>query len=188
MKTLKISLCFFLVFLFAACSKGEFRSLSSFVSSYNETSNEKISLTDFIISSDDTYAAFLRGNVLLSLKEGDSGKTEQCKVIITKSPGTLPKSEDTEYFRAVLTHALIAYCSYEKETAEEIIKSFGLFSGDTFMKSGELTLKRENFYFVYYSDEVTNQLTVYNTYLKKIEETSKPVSKPYYGENFIEKD
>ncbi len=188
MKALKLSLCFFLIFLFSACSNGEFRSLVSFISSYNESSSEKISLASFVISADDTYTVFPYGNILLSLREGDSEKIESCKIIIAKPDGTLPKSEDIEHFREVLTNTLIAYCSYDREAAEKLINSFGLSNNDTFTKEGELTLESENFYFVYYSDKVTNQLTVSNTYLEKIEETSKPVSKPYYGENFIEKD
>ena len=80
----------------------------------------------------------------------------------------------------------MAYCSYDERTAKEIGDALGLGDNDTFRKKGELTLTRENFYFVYYSDDVTSQLTVYNTYCKKIEETSKPVSKPFYGENFVE--
>ena len=188
MKALRLSLCFFLIFLFSACSKGEFRSLSSFINSYNETATDKLSFTDFIISADDTYTAFPCGNVLLSLREDSSGKIKECKVVIAKHEGTLPKSEDTELFREVLTNALIGYCSYERETAEEILNSFDLGSNATFTEEGELTLHRDNYYFVYYSDKVTNQLTVFNTYLGKTEETSKPVSRPYYGENFVEKD
>ena len=186
MKTLKLSLCFFIIFMFSACSEGEFRSLSSFISSYNETASKQISFEDFIITSDNSYTAFLYGNVLLSLRESTDGKIEECKVIIAKPDGTLPKDEDIAYFREVLNHTLMAYCSYDERTAKEISDALGLGDNDTFRKKGELTLTRENFYFVYYSDDVTSQLRVYNTYCKKIEETSKPVSRPYYGENFVE--
>lgn len=188
MKALKISLCFFIIFMFTACSQGEFRSLSSFISCYNETSCKKLSLTDFIITSDNTYTAFPYGNVLLSLKEDTDAKAEECSVVIAKTDGTLPKSEDIAYFREILINTLKAYCSYDETTAKEIIDAFELGNDETYRKKGELALTKENFSFVYYSDDVTNQLRVYNTHLAKIEETSKPESRPYYGENFVEKD
>lgn len=192
MKALKISLCFFIVFLFASCSGSEFHNLSSFISAYNKASSEEISFSDFIFSSveTDTYTAFLGDNknsVLLSLKENSTQKIENCSVILTKSPGTLPSESQIAQFRKVLISTLAAYCTLSHDSANEIISAFGLDVDETFMKSGELTLKRENYYFVYYSDEITNRVVISNTYLKKPEETSKPVSRPYYGEDFAEK-
>lgn len=190
MRVLKTSLCYFLLFLLCACSKGEFHDLSSFISSYNKTSENKISITDFIINKDGAYTSLIgeaEDGILLNLKEGVNGKIESIKVIITKAPDTLPKQTDISLFRKVLSDVLVAYCSYKRETVDEIINAFGLNSNSIFERNGELTLKRERFYFVYYSDDVTNQIIILNTYLTKIEETSKPVSKPYYGENFIEK-
>lgn len=191
MKALKTGLCFFLVLILSGCSKGEFRNLGSFISSYNETSDNKLSVTDFILTDNKSYTAFTGdadNGILLNVKEGEKDKIESIRVIITKLPDTLPGESETVHFREVLTHTLIAYCSFDRETAEEIIRVFGLDSNEAFNKKGELTLTRDNFYFVYYSDEVTNQFMLFNTYLTKIEETSKPVSRPFYGENFIEKD
>ena len=190
MKALKLGLCFFLTVILTACSGGEFRSLSSFIDTYNRTSTEKLALTDFILTDLGSYTAFVGEDdvVLINLKESNNSKIESIKVIITKSPDTQPNESDIAAFREVLANSLIAYCSYERETANETIKAFALDVNETFYKKGELTLKKDNYYFVYYSDEVTNQLMIFNSYLTKIEETSKPVSRPFYGENFIEKD
>ena len=69
----------------------------------------------------------------------------------------------------------------------EIVKVTNLCK-NFYTKEGELTLKRGNFYFVYYSTDLISRVIVSNTYLKKIEATEKPVSKPYYAEDFIIKE
>ncbi len=191
MKALKLSLCFFLIFLLCACSKGEFCDLSGLINSYNEVSEDKISMTDFIFTDNGSYMAFIGedNNVtLIQVKEDKNKKIKSINVIIPKVFGALPDKSDIDAFREILTNTLMAFCSYEKETVNEIITAFGLNDDKAFTKKGELTLKKANYYFVFYSDEVTSQMMISNTYLHKIEETSKPASRPYYGENFIEKD
>jgi hypothetical protein len=193
MRTLKLCLCFFLILLLTACSGGELKNLASFTDTYNHISGNELDLEDFFFvnGSEDTLRAFIGYNeckFILSVKEDDSGKIESIKLTLTKAEGTLPKNEVCDNFCKVLTHTLMAYCSYDEKSAGAVIDAFNLHIPDTLHKQGELTLKRDNFYFVYYSNEIACDVIIYNTYLHTPEPTEKPVSKPYYGEDFIEKD
>ena len=193
MKIIKIVLCFFIILSFAACGKSEFMNLYAFCENYNEISEKKLSISDFYFQSPNIpqYTAVL-GNqnceVLLSLESGESDIIEKVSLSLIKSKDIVPSESLIESFRSVLKDVLKAYCSYDEVTAKEIISSFSLYEYDTFIKEGELTLKRENFYFVYYSTQLISQFKIYNTYLHEIEATEKPISKPYYGEDFIIKE
>lgn len=193
MKIIKIVLCFFIILSFTACGKCEFMNLYSFTENYNETSEKPISITDFYFQNplNSSYTAVLGSigqEVLLTLKSEDSDIIEEATLSIVKDKNTPLDKNQIESFRNILKDLLKAYCSYDDDTAKEIINSFSLDDYETFIKEGELTLKRENFYFVYYSTQLVSQLKIYNTYLHKIEVTEKPVSKPYYGEDFIIKE
>ena len=193
MKALKICLCFFILLCLTACSNNQLKNLTYFIDSYNDISADKLSVGDFFIinGSEDTLRAFIGSNerqIILSLKEDNNSKIEGVKLTLPKAGGTLPKNQETEFFCRVLTCTLKAYCSYDDETAKEVVDALGLNSPETYDKLGELTMKRDNFYFIYYSNEVASEVMIYNTYLHTVETTDKPVSRPYYGENFIEKD
>ena len=189
MNALKICLCFFIVLSFVSCSKGEFRNIVSFIDSYNELTDSDLSLSDFItdFGSKTDYTAIIDNCVMLNLTEGNDGNIHMCRVITDKSSGNI-SAETAEIFRQTLKLTLMAYCSFSSDEAENIIRALNLDSNETFMKQGELTLKKDNFYFVYFSDEIISEVKISNTYLLKTETTEKPVSRPYYGEDFVEKD
>ena len=185
MKTLKLSLCFFIILTLAACTKGEFRNIVSFTDSYNEFAETKISLSDYIISDSD-YIALTDKNISIVLKEADS-RIYTCRVIITKNNRQI--SEDSAVnFRETIRNVLMAYCNCSASESLEILKALSLEDNATLSKQGELTLSEGNLYFVYYSNEITSEFRITNTYLQKIDTTEKPVSKPYYGEDFVEKN
>ncbi len=187
MRTLKISLCFFIIISFVSCSKGEFINIVSFVDSYNELSDSAFSLSDFIISDEaETEYTVITNDVIMSLKEDDDGKIYMCRILIKK--GTENYEQQTENFRQELKLTIMTYCNYTYKETEDVINTLSLNDKTTFSKSGELTLKKDNFCFVYYSNEISSEVRIINTYLQKIEPTEKPESKPFYGENFIEKD
>lgn len=193
MKIIKIVLCFFIILSFASCGKSEFMNLYAFTENYNEVSESKINLTDFYFQNPQnfSYTAVLGSSdneVLLTLKSEKSDIIEEIEVSVVKSKTKSPDNIQIELFMEILNNVLKAYCNYDDNKIKDIITSFKLDDYQTYIKQGELTLKKENFYFVYYSTELISQLKIYNTYLHKIEPTEKPVSKPYYGEDFIVKE
>ena len=193
MKIIKIVLCFFIILSFASCGKSEFMNLYAFTENYNEVSESKINLTDFYFQNprNFSYTAVLGSSdneVLLTLKSEKSDIIEEIEVSVVKSKTKSPDNIQIELFREILNNVLKAYCNYDDNKIKDIITSFKLDDYQTYIKQGELTLKKENFYFVYYSTELISQVKIYNTYLHKIEPTEKPVSKPYYGEDFIVKE
>lgn len=193
MKIIKIVLCFFIILSFASCGKSEFMNLYAFTENYNEVSESKINLTDFYFQNPQnfSYTAVLGSSdneVLLTLKSEKSDIIEEIEVSVVKSKTKSPDNIQIELFMEILNNVLKAYCNYDDNKIKDIITSFKLDDYQTYIKQGELTLKKENFYFVYYSTELISQVKIYNTYLHKIEPTEKPVSKPYYGEDFIVKE
>ena len=88
-------------------------------------------------------------------------------------------------FNSVINDVMTAYCGFDSSV---VINNFGLNSVDSLAKNGELTLRKDNYNFVYYSTSVISEFIIHNTYLKEIETTHKPESKPYFGEDFIIKD
>ena len=189
----KISLCFFILWLFASCGNQEFYNILSFTDKYSEISDSTLNISDFsFIESDNTrYTAVLGSNnneVLLTLKCSHSGNIEEADASLVKENGKIPTPEQADLFRMILINTLMTYCNYDNFSAKEILSALNLIDDTTLLKEGELTLKKGNFYFVYYSTSQISQVKIYNTYLKKIETTEKPVSRPYFAEDFIIKE
>ena len=59
MKMFKISLCFFILFVFASCGNQEFYNLLSFTDKYSEVSDSTVNISDFsfIESNNNQYTA-----------------------------------------------------------------------------------------------------------------------------------
>lgn len=188
MKYFKLLFSLMLVIILSACSSGEFMDLSGFIYQYNKVSSDKIDFCDFSFEKDENRDfKLIHNNLLLSLKESDDGKICQCSLMVTKLSETGEKSEsinkDTGEFLSMLKSVVRSYCSYDENSTQKLMEEFSLDKSDTYLKQGELTKKQGNFYFVYYSTELSSTMTIYNTYLREIEPTKKPVSKPNYGES-----
>jgi hypothetical protein len=193
MKPFKIIICFFILLSFASCGKSEFMNLYSFTEIYNKTSRESINISDFYFQPEDkhSYTAFLGDEVseiLLTLKSEETDIIEEIRLSLVKERSHSPAATQTDLFTRTLRNTLSAFCSYTKDETDNIISAFELDNPETFIREGELTLTAGNFHFVYYSTELISQVIIYNTYLHKIEATEKPVSKPYYAEDFIIKE
>ena len=194
MKALKSGLCFFIILMLTACSDVKLKNFTAFIDSYNQIAVTKLYAEDFFFynNSDDTLRTFIGDSeiqVILSLKEDNKGKIESCKATLAKDAvATLPKEQVRDVFCRALSRIIKAYCSFDDKTAYRVIEAFSLNNYDSIYKTGELTTKINNYYFVYYSNEVTSELMIFDTYLYTVETTEKPVSRPYYGEDFIEKE
>lgn len=193
MKTFRLILCFYIIFSLVSCGKNELVDLSGFIYNYNTTNKTNLSLNDFIIQKDkDTmYTAVIKEDgcdILLSLTQERDNKIGVCKIALVKDISSAPNTTEVAAFNSIINNVLASYCCYNPQECENIIDSFKLNKTDTISKNGELTLKIDNHYFVYYTTEIISEFSIYNTYIKEIESTQKPVSKPYYGEDFIIKD
>ena len=124
-------------------------------------------------------------NILLSLCEGTDKKVQTCKIALIKENGSVPTRDEMLAFNSVINDVMVTYCGFD---SCDVIDSFGLNSADTLAKNGELTIRKDNYYFIYYSTSIISEFIIHNTYLKEIETTHKPESKPYFGEDFVIKD
>lgn len=193
MKIIRIVLCFLIILTFASCGKSEFMNLYAFTENYNKTADYKLNISDFAFKEGQKgiYTAFLGdvGNeILLTTKSKEDDTIEEIQMSLIKEKNAPPSYTQTDLFRNVLMNTISAFCSYEKDQTDNIISALTLYDNGSFLKNGELTLKQGNFYFVYYSTDLISQVMIYNTYLHKIEATEKPVSKPYFSEDFIIKE
>ena len=193
MKVFRIILCFFIIFSLVSCGKNEFHNLYSFIDSYNDISRETIYISDFFFDSASPvkYTAVIgeEGNeIALEIDCDNSGNIYRIKISVIKNENIRPDYTQIRNFGNVSRNTLLAYCQFNENECEDILNLLGLNNTDTINKEGELTLRKENYYFVYYSTQLLSQLMIYNTYLHQIEPTEKPVSKPYYAEDFIIKE
>ena len=191
MKVFKIILCFFIILFLSACGNSEFMNLYAFTENYNKISDSNLSISDFYFQNPQSpiYTAILgnsENKILLTLENRESDIIDKVTVSIVKEKA--PSAKQTELYRKILRDVLAAYCNYDGISSENIISAFGLNENETFIQTGELTLKKDNFYFVYYSTDIISQVMIFNTYLYKIDPTEKPVSKTYYAEDFIIKE
>lgn len=190
MKPLKIILCFLILLSAVSCGKNEFMNIYSFTESFNEQSETDIELSDFRFQKDSNneYTAFLDDSVLLTLKCGEGGGINEINLSLIKDKSRAVTQQQTDCFKSTLTSLINTYCDYGTTETESVISAFGLEKNESYIKEGELTLKKDNFYFVYYSTASIGQIMIYNTYIYNVEATDKPVSKPYYAEDFIIKE
>ena len=178
MRYFKGFICLVSVLMLSACTQSQFMDLSGFIYNYNKVNDEKIDFTDFYIDEErgSTYTFFGDG-IILTLEAAD-GRITECRLSLPKLDIKGNKSEtygkDIGLFRQVLTGTLRAYCHYDRYSAEEVLGLLSLSDDASFYKQGELTLKRGNFYFICYSDDITFQFRILNLYLTEVEPTKKP--------------
>ena len=72
----------------------------------------------------------------------------------------------------------MAYTLCTTEKAEELTKKILPLKSKDFSKTGELNFNYNEFMLIYYSNKISCQLTVINTFLLEVPTTEKPVSKP----------
>ena len=178
MRYLKVLLCFAVIVTLTACSSGRFMDLSGFVYNYNKVSAQSVELTDFFMYYEDKNDfSLLKDNILLTVCHNAGGSIEQCRIMMLKKDengNTADISTDAKSFAAMFKNTLQSYCGFDLTTAEKITEEFSLSDLQTYLKEGELTKTQDRFYFVFYSDSLACQMSIYDTYLKEIESTKKP--------------
>lgn len=176
--------------ILTACSKNQFMDLSGFVHSFNHVSEEKIEFEKFYSYSDngDTVYEIFFGDdepaVVMKLLS-ENGRIKQIRIAMAKvdtngNPIT-PAAETINDFLNITEGVIRAYCSIEKEKAQSILKSFGLYNVENYGKKGELILSEAEYRFIYYSDSLICDFMLSNNFLYTTEPTEKPQSKPVYG-------
>lgn len=188
--TIKISAVLLIFSILTACSKNQFMDLSGFIYSFNRVSEKEIEFEDVYSYSDNddlVYEIFFDGeepDVVMKLIS-ENGRIKQIRIAIAKvdengNPVT-PSADTISSFLKITESSISAYCSLEKEKAESITESFGLYKRENYAKEGELTLNEGEFRFIYYSDSFVCDFMISNNFLHITEPTEKPQSKPAYG-------
>ncbi len=187
---IKLSALLLIFSVLSACSKNQFMDLGGFVYAFNRASDEEIEFEDIYSYNDENEGAFEiffdedEPDVVMKLIT-ENDRIKQIRIAIAKIDGTgkavIPTAEAISKFIEITESAIGAYCSYEKNEAESVLRNFGLYNMENYRKEGELNLSEGDFNFVYYSDSLVCDFMISNVFLHKIEATEKPQSKPAYG-------
>lgn len=188
-----VPLLIIVVFL-CACSENETPDMGTFVERYNKNSNVSLLFSDIIGTEKDggeeySFSAVSNGEsgkkILTKLFANKSKKLYECRIVAAKSDGktkTAFSAEDRERFFSSVLASFCAFSGLGEEKAKSVILQLGLDKEETFLKSGERTKQADEYYLVSLSNDVAFEVIIYNTWLKKIEETEKPESKPLFEE------
>ncbi len=177
--------------LLTACSSESFMDLSVFVRLYSEENELKID--DFYAEKDKncnyifyTFFEEKGSTVMLKLICNNENKIDEVRIYLPKTDENgnekIINTEDISLFTKTAASALKTYTSYSDGEAESILREMCLYDKRSYSDTGELTKTKGNFYFIYLSSYLGSELMIYNTFLKKVEETEKPESRPLYGE------
>lgn len=189
MKKALLPLPLILILIFTACSQSQSVNLFQFTENFNRCEGyERIKMSDYLIK-DREFTLFLKEDTsdqLLTVEETEEGQIKKIRL-------TVGKTDDNGKFRAVTdseaqiylknaVNMLSAFSLSEKDVCEKALTGLIPLSGSAFSKTGELTSLWEHFSLVYYSNELCCQLWITDNYLQQPESTSKPVSRPLYGQ------
>ncbi len=149
---------------------------------------EKVKLSDYMIS-DGEYTLFFNDGTskfLLTLSENEEGKIKSIRFTINKTDAecnskAVSDEEAALYYKSA-AHILSAFSLFDYSDCEGILSELIPAAGSDFSKTGELTAQWNNFSLVYYSNKLCCQLYATDNYLEEPESTSKPVSRPAYGQ------
>lgn len=187
-KLLCILLCTVMILCFCACSKSTFMDISAFTDYYNRAAKEKaVELSDYLYR-DGAYSLVLSEDsehVLLTLETDSQGIIEEIRLTVAKVDGDGKEKQINEKGRALFSGTLLrvmqAFTFYGEAECEGIIKEMTLDRLTSFNSTGELTLTRDEWHFVYFSTQISSTFMIYNIHLQPVSKTLKPESKPAFG-------
>lgn len=187
---LRITVSVLLVTLLAGCAREEFMDLYGFTERF---SYSDITPENFYIEKDDNgndiyYTFFEKENprVMLKLICSEENKIDEVRIYLPKYDENADKktisTEDIKMFVQLVINTTEAFTGYNKTEAEKTAEQMLLYEKSSYEKEGELTKRKDNFFFLYHSAHLGSEFIIYNTFLKKVPETEKPESKPLYGD------
>ncbi len=177
---------FFITTALSACTPVGHPNILLFTHRFSDINEEEIKISDFMII-DDRYKLLFEKegfSVLLTAEENEKGEIKKVHLSFAKidenGKEKAPTDAEAEFYKEKAYQLLYAFTVRDenqcRETAEKILP----LKSEDFLKTGELTMNKDNLHLVYYSNKICCRLTVTNTYLEKIEATQKPVSEPLY--------
>lgn len=185
---------FFVITLFCACSESETVDAGTFVERYAKLCDFPFGFSNIIASENGGAAKYSfvaskdeneSKKILVTLLENENRKLFECRITMAKINGgqkTEFTADDRERFFSVCAKALRALSSFDEEKARNALIQLGIDNEDFFIKNVEQTFKTDEYFLVSIGNDVAAEVIISNTYLKKIEETEKPESKPVFGE------
>lgn len=187
----KAAVFIFLVFIstgvLTACSPVSHMNILSFTDSYNNRyGKNSISLSDYIVTENSYKLLFEKEGfpVLFTAEVNNKNQIKKIRLTISKvdEKGKLiaPDGLQANFFKETAVRVLSAYMLEKHEDSVKTAEKILPLKSEDLLKTGELTMEKDNYHFVYYSNKICCQFTVTNTFLEKTQVTHKPESKPLY--------
>lgn len=189
-RLIKILCCLLPVLFLVSCSEGERANIALFAERFNTLGGKELSFSalsatetgeatqySFVSSADEEGGK----RVLVNVLENADKALFSCRLVIGKTDGKKSLSlskEDISRFTADCERVLCAFSGFDLEKGKSLVSKLEIENG--FLTSCEKTAQENEYYLVFLSNEVCCEVMMYNTYLKKIEETQKPESRAVY--------
>lgn len=184
---LLLTLPFLLTATLSACAPVGHPNILLFTRRFSDISRKEISVSDFIIIDGDYKHLFEKDGFCVLLTAEKNEKEELLKIHLSfakideNGKEKIPTDAETEFYKEKICQAMYAFTVKDEDQCRETAEKILPLKSEDFLKTGELTMDKDNFHLVYYSNKICCRFTVTNTYLEEIESTQKPVSVPLYG-------
>ncbi len=174
-----------------ACTLQNYKDFSGIISRFENTRflNDH-GFSDFEKQADDgvyiSYLDFEENTIMLKLTEDENAFISSIEIYLPKTDSTgskkiITKNQITQFFN-MAADITLAFLDVDYNEAEEIISALGLKNEATYSSTGEITLTKDNFRFVFFSTDLGCELEITDTFIKEIVTTHKPESKPAFWE------
>lgn len=189
---MKKSLCFMLAFMvlvfLSGCSKAEYMDMLYFTDNLNcDKIGSKVQMSDYFVK-DNIYTLPIKkdGNTVIIRAVTDvNGDIGEIRVTMAKTDekGQTVNTDGSQraLFCDTVKRVLAAYAYTDAEVSDNIVQAMKLDSPAPYTSVGEITGRRDNYYFVLFSTDIAVSFTVKNIHISPVEKTQKPESRPAFG-------
>lgn len=181
-----------LAFFLCACGRSETPNLASFAKCYGKISEKELAFSQIFGSETESgneysFTAFQDENeskkIFVKLFADKDKKLYECRILIARRDEngaiSLGKDDEEHFFDACL-YSLCSFSRMNEEEGRALLSSLGMSEEHSFFESGERNAESKEYYLTLLSTDPVHELLIYNTYLKKVEETQKPESRPQF--------
>ncbi len=174
-----------------ACTPQNYQDLSGIISRFENTRYlNGHGFSDFQKQADDSvyisYLDFEESTIMLKLTEDENTFISSIEIYLPKTDSSGNRKSITEnqiaQFFSLAADITVAFLDINYHEAEDIISALRLKEKTPYTSTGEITLTKDNYRFVFFSTDIGCELVITDTFIKEIETTHKPESKPAFWE------
>lgn len=187
-QTLLLTLVALIFVSFAGCSKKEYMNVLYFTDNLNSQNEDlDVKMSDYYIK-DNIYTLPVKSEnetVIMRLITDENSDIGEIRVTLAKTDEKGKTRQinknHRELYIGTVKKALKAFTYCDDETAAKIAESMKLTGLAPYTSTGEITGRKDNYYFIVFSTDFSVSFTVKNIHISPVEKTEKPESRPAFG-------